>query len=142
MVHSTTFAEGWTTVLNSSRQVLYGHVKSGVVCFQIPKNPGVNLVFKGVSANDDIVDRRRKDRCQPVPHKSKSRRHDHHQRGSQYRVGGKHWAPCVTQNQEWLPFWVPFSVGMGPSGRSGGSKFRCMSQISSPFLGLGPPFSG
>ena len=29
------------------------------------------------------MDRKRKDRCQPEPHKSKSKRHDHHQRSSQ-----------------------------------------------------------
>ena len=40
------------------------------------------------------------------------------------------------------PFWAPFLVGMGPFGRSWRSKFRCGSQISSLFLGLGPPFSG
>ena len=42
---------------------------------------------------------------------------------------------------EWPPFWGPFSVGMGTSGRSGGSKFRRGTLISIPFLGLGPPFS-
>ena len=36
-----------------------------------------------MSANDDIVDRKRKDRCQPEPHKSKSKRRDRHQRSSQ-----------------------------------------------------------
>ena len=51
-------------------------------------------------------------------------------------------APYVSQNSEWLPFWPPFSVGMDSFGRSGGSKFRCGSQISSPFLGLSPPVWG
>ena len=36
------------------------------------------------------------------------------------------------------PFLEPFPVGMGPFGRSGGSKFRCGSQIPSSFLGLSP----
>ena len=47
MVQPITLPEGWTIVLNSSRQVLYDHVKSGMVSFQIPENPGVlnNLFF-------------------------------------------------------------------------------------------------
>ena len=35
---------------------------------------------------------------------------------------------------------APFSVGMGPFGTSGSSKFQYRSQISSPFLGLASPF--
>ena len=31
--------------------------------------------------------------------------------------------PCRLSKLEWPPFW-PFSVGMGPCGRSGRSKFR------------------
>ena len=39
LCNPTTFPEGWTIFLNSSRQVFFGHVKSGMVCFQIPENP-------------------------------------------------------------------------------------------------------
>ena len=56
-----------------------------------------------------------------------------------YRVAGSPWAPSVSQNSEWLPFGL-FSQGMGAFGKSGCSKFRRGSQISSSFLGLSPPF--
>ena len=49
------------------------------------------------------------------------------------------WPSFVSQNSEWPPFF-PFWVGMGSFERSGGSKFRCGSQISSPFPGLTLPF--
>ena len=39
-----------------------------------------------------------------------------------------------------LLFGLFFFVGMGPYGRSWGSKFRCRSQMSNPFLGLGLHF--
>ena len=38
-VRPVTLQEGWTVVLNSLRQVVYCHVKSGVACFQMPENP-------------------------------------------------------------------------------------------------------
>ena len=39
--------EGWTVFVNSLRQVQYSHVKTGMICFQIPENPEVlnNLFF-------------------------------------------------------------------------------------------------
>ena len=88
LVQPTALPEGWTVFLNASRQVLYGQVKTGMLCcFQIPERPEVlnNFVFKGAPPNGgDAVGRKRNDRCQPEPHKSKSKRHDHHQRSSQY----------------------------------------------------------
>ena len=50
VVQPTTLPEGWTVFLNSSRQVVYSHVKTGMLCFQIPENPEVlnNLVLKAV----------------------------------------------------------------------------------------------
>ena len=48
--------------------------------------------------------------------------------------------PASPQTRNGPLFWAPFSVGMGPFGRSWGSKFRCKSQMSSPLLGLGLPF--
>ena len=82
----TTLPEGWTVFVNSLRQVQCSHVKTGMLCFQIPENPEVlnNLVFKGVPATGDRIDRKRKDRGQPEPRKHKSERHDDHQRSSQY----------------------------------------------------------
>ena len=38
-VRPVTLPEGWTVVLNSLRQVVYCHVKSGIACFQVPENP-------------------------------------------------------------------------------------------------------
>ena len=38
-VRPVTLPEGWTVVLNSLRQVVYCHVKSGIACFQMPENP-------------------------------------------------------------------------------------------------------
>ena len=87
MVQPTTLPEGWTVFLNASPQVLYGHVKTGMLCFQMPENPEVlnNLVFKGVPANDDIVDRASAKIAVNWSRTSqKSKRHDHHQRSSQY----------------------------------------------------------
>ena len=39
-------------------------------------------------------------------------------------------------------FWLPLVSELAPLGGLWCSKFRCKSQISSPFLGLGPPFWG
>ena len=46
-VQLATSPEGWTVFLNASRQVLYGHVRTGMLCFQVPENPEVlnSLVF-------------------------------------------------------------------------------------------------
>ena len=38
-VRPVTLPEGWTVVVNSLRQVVYCHVKSGIACFQMPENP-------------------------------------------------------------------------------------------------------
>ena len=38
-VRPVTLPEGWTVVLNSLRQVVNCHVKSGIACFQMPENP-------------------------------------------------------------------------------------------------------
>ena len=56
-----------------------------------------------------------------------------------YRVAGWHWAPFVSK-LGMVSLLANFSVGMGSFGRSGRSKFRCGSQISSPFLGLSSLF--
>ena len=37
VLQPTTLPEGWTMFLNASRQVLYGHVKSGTLCSRIPE---------------------------------------------------------------------------------------------------------
>ena len=38
-VRPVTLPEGWTVVLNSLRQVVFCHVKSGIACFQMSENP-------------------------------------------------------------------------------------------------------
>ena len=38
-VRPVTLPEGWAVVLNSLRQVVYFHVKSGIACFQMPEDP-------------------------------------------------------------------------------------------------------
>ena len=38
-VRPVTLRERWTVVLNSLRQVVYCHLKSGIACFQMPENP-------------------------------------------------------------------------------------------------------
>ena len=54
-----------------------------------------------------------------------------------FRVLRELWRSCVTANPEWTPLLgLFFLVGKSPFRRSGGSKFRRGSQISSPFLGL------
>ena len=62
----------------------------------------------------DLVGNQSSGSCPHPPNKEKGR----------YRVCGQHWAPCVTPNPEWAPFGALFSVGMGPFGRSWGSKCR------------------
>ena len=59
--------EGWKVFVHSLRQVQYSHVKTGMICFHISENPEVlnDLVFKGLPAASDRVDRKRKDRGQP-----------------------------------------------------------------------------
>ena len=48
-VRPVTLPEGWIVVLNSRRQVVYCHVKSGIACFQMPENPELlnDLKFGG-----------------------------------------------------------------------------------------------
>ena len=38
-VRPVTLPEEWAVVLNSLRQIVYCHVKSGIACFQMPENP-------------------------------------------------------------------------------------------------------
>ena len=55
-VRPVTLPEGWTVVLNSLRQVVYCHVKSGIACFQMPENPELldDLKFEsGTSSGTD-----------------------------------------------------------------------------------------
>ena len=40
-VRPVTLPEGWTVVLNSLRQIVSCHVKSGIACFQMPENPEI-----------------------------------------------------------------------------------------------------
>ena len=85
-VRPTLLPEGWTVFVNSLRQVQYSHVKTGMICFQIPENPEAlnNFVFKDVLAASDQVDRKRKARSHPQSHTDKSERYDDHQRSWQY----------------------------------------------------------
>ena len=52
-IRPVTLPEGWTVVLNSLRQIVYCHVKSGLACFQMPENPELlnNLKFENVSSS-------------------------------------------------------------------------------------------
>ena len=64
-VQPVTLPEGWTVVLNSLRQIVYCHVKSGVACFQMPENPELlnDLKFENGSSSGsgDLSQKRRSD---------------------------------------------------------------------------------
>ena len=88
-----TLPEGWTAVLNSPRQVVYCHVKSGIACFQMPENPELlnDLKFENgaSSGSGDLSHKRRSDwkrklSNRPEYNKLKISRDDHPQRSSQY----------------------------------------------------------
>ena len=81
-----TLPEGWTVVLNSLRQVVYCHVKSGIACFQMPENPELvnNLKFEnGSSSGSGDLSRKRRSDCErnvsnhPEHNKLKICRGDH-----------------------------------------------------------------
>ena len=64
-VRPVTLPEGWIVVLNSLRQVVYCHVKSGIACFQMPKNPELLNDLKiengASSGSGDLSQKRRSD---------------------------------------------------------------------------------
>ena len=78
--------------MNSLRQVVYCHVKSGIACFQMPENPELldDLKFKnGTSSGSGNLSQKRRSDCKwrlsnrPEHGKSKISRDNHHQRSSQ-----------------------------------------------------------
>ena len=85
--------KGWTVVLNSPRQVVDCHVKSGIACFQMPENPellnGLKFENGASSGSGDLSQKRRSD-CKrklsnlPEYNKLKIGRDNHPQRSSQY----------------------------------------------------------
>ena len=92
-VRPVTVPEGWTVVLNSLRQVVYCHVKSGIACFQMPENPEFldDLKFEnGTSSGSGNLSQKRRTDCKrrlsnrPEHSKLKISRDNHHQRSSQY----------------------------------------------------------
>ena len=92
-VRPVTLPEGWTVVLNSLRQVVYCHVKSGIACFQMPENPELldDLKFEnGTSSGSGNLSQKRRTDCKrrlsnrPEHSKLKISRDNHHQRSSQY----------------------------------------------------------
>ena len=92
-VRPVTLPEGWTVVLNSLRQVVYCHVKSGIACFQMPENPellnGLKFENGASSGSGDLSQKRRSDgkrklSNRPEHNKLKISRDDHPQRSSQY----------------------------------------------------------
>ena len=92
-VRPVTLPEVWTVVLNSLRQVVYCHVKSGIACFQMPENPELpdDLKFEnGTSSGSGNLSQKRRSDCKrrlsnrPEYNKSKISRDNHHQRSSQY----------------------------------------------------------
>ena len=65
-VRPVTLPEGWTVVLNSLRQVMYCHVKSGIACFQMPENPELldDLKFEnGTSSGSGNLSQKRRTDC-------------------------------------------------------------------------------
>ena len=64
-VRPVTLPEGWTVVLNSLRQVVYCHVKSGIACLQMSENPELlnDLKFENGSrsGSGDSSQKRRSD---------------------------------------------------------------------------------
>ena len=92
-VRPVTLPEGWTVVLNSLRQVVYCHAKSGIACFQMPENPELlnDLKFEnGASSGSGDLNQKRRSDCKrklsnrPEYSKLKISRDDHPQRNSQY----------------------------------------------------------
>ena len=92
-VRPVTLPEGWTVVLNSLRQVVYCHVKSGIACFQMPENVELldDLKFEnGTSCGSGNLSQKRRTDCKrklsnrPEHGKLKISRDNHHQRSSQY----------------------------------------------------------
>ena len=63
-VRRVTLPEGWTVVLNSLRQVVYCHVKSGIACFQMPENsellPDLKFENGACSGSGNLNQKRRK----------------------------------------------------------------------------------
>ena len=62
-VRPVALPEGWTVVLNSLRQVVYCHVKSGNACFQMPENPELldDLKFEKGTGSGNLSQKRRTD---------------------------------------------------------------------------------
>ena len=93
IVRPVTLPEGWTVVLNSLRQVVYCHVKSGIACFQMPENPellnGLKFENGASSGSGDLSQKHRSD-CKrklsnrPESNKLKISRDNHPQRRSQF----------------------------------------------------------
>ena len=92
-VRPVTLPEGWTVVLNSLRQVVYCHVKSGIACFQMPENPELlnDLKFEnGASSGSGDLSQKRRSDCKrklcnrPEHSKLKISRDNHPQRSSQH----------------------------------------------------------
>ena len=92
-VRLVTLPEGWTVVLNSLRQIVYCHVKSGVASFQMPENPEFldDLKFEnGTSSGSGTLSQKRRTDCKrslsnrPEHGKLKISRDNHPQRSSQY----------------------------------------------------------
>ena len=90
-VRLVTLPEGWTVVLNSLRQIVYCHVKSGITCFQMPENPelldGLKCENGTIFGSGDLSQKRRTD-CKrrisnrPEHNKLKISRDNHPQRSS------------------------------------------------------------
>ena len=92
-VRPVTLPEAWTVVLNSLRQVVYCHVKSGIACFQMPENPELrnDLKFENGSSSvsGDSSQKRRSDSKRnlsnhPEHNKLKISRDNLLERSSQY----------------------------------------------------------
>ena len=92
-VRLVTLPAGWNVVLNSLRQVVYCHVKSGIACFQMPENPELldDLKFEnGTGSGSGNVSQKRRTDCtrrlsnRPEHGKLKISRDNHPQRSSQY----------------------------------------------------------
>ena len=93
IVRLVTLPEEWTVVLNSLRQVVYCHVKSGIACFRMPENPELmnDLKFEnGSSSGSGELSQKRRSDCKrngsnhPEHNKLKISRGDHAQRCSHY----------------------------------------------------------
>ena len=92
-VRPVTLPEGWTVVLNSLRQVVYCHVKSGIACFRMPENSELldDLKFEnGTSSGSGNLSQKRRTDCKrrlsnrPEHSKLQISRVNHPQRSSQY----------------------------------------------------------